>query len=70
MEGRQKVPKVVHFGCLRGFGTRDHTSNFISLSIQRVKSSFLVEIEAEVKEISHKKLILRYVSDSGGSLRY
>ena len=31
--------------------------NFITLSIQRVKSSFSVQIEAEVKGISHKKLI-------------
>ena len=33
--------------------------NFISLSIQGIRSSFLVEIEAEVKGISHKKLILK-----------
>ena len=57
MEGRRKVPKVVHFGCLRGLALGAILQNFISLSIQRVRSSFLVEIEAEVKGISHKKLI-------------
>ena len=32
--------------------------NFISLSIQIVRSSFFVQIEAKVKETSHKRLIL------------
>ena len=33
--------------------------NFISLSIQGVRSSFFAQIEAEIKEIPHKKLILK-----------
>ena len=33
--------------------------NFISLSIEGVRSSFLAQIEAEIKEIPHKKLILK-----------
>ena len=59
MEGRRKVPKVVHFGCSRGLTLGTKLQNFISLSIQGVRSSFLVEIEAEVKETSYKKLILK-----------
>ena len=59
MEGHKKVPKVAHFGCVRGLALGAILQNFISLSIQGVRSSFLVEIEAEVKEISHIKLILK-----------
>ncbi len=52
-----KVPKVVHLGGLKGLVLGAILQNFISLSIQRVRSSFFVQIEAEVKNISHKKLI-------------
>ena len=57
MEGHRKVPKVVHIGSLRGLALGAILQTFISLSIQRVRSSFFVQIEAEVKGISHKKLI-------------
>ena len=57
MEGHRKVPKAVHLGGLRGLVLGAILQNFITLSIQRVKSSFFVQIEAEVKGISHKKLI-------------
>ncbi len=57
MEGHRKVPKVEHFGGLRGLVLGAILQNFISLSIQRVRSSFFVQIEAEVKGISRKKLI-------------
>ena len=57
VEGHRKVPKVVHYGGLRGLVLGAILQNFISLSIQRVRSSFFVQIEAEVKGISHKKLI-------------
>ncbi len=57
LEGHRKVPKVVQFGDLRGLVLGAILQNFISLSIQRVRSSFFVQIEAEVKGISHKKLI-------------
>ena len=58
MEGHRKVPKVVHIGSLRGLALGAILQTFISLSIQRVRSSFFVQIEAKVKEISHKRLIL------------
>ena len=57
VEGHRKVPKAVHFWGLRGLVLGAILQNFITLSIQRVKSSFFVQIEAEVKGISHKKLI-------------
>ena len=57
MEVHRKVPKVVHIGSLRGLALGAILQTFISLSIQRVRSSFFVQIEAEVKGISHKKLI-------------
>jgi len=57
VEGHRKVPKVVHIGSLRGLALGAILQTFISLSIQRVRSSFFVQIEAEVKGISHKKLI-------------
>ena len=57
VECHRKVPKVVHFGVLRGLVLGTILQNFISLPIQGVRSSFFVQIEAEVKEISHKKLI-------------
>ena len=47
------------FWGLRGLVLSIILQNFISLSIQGVRSSFFVQIEAEVKEISHKKLILK-----------
>ena len=58
------VPKVVHFGVLRRLVLKLEAifQNFISLSIQGVRSSFFVQIEAKVKEMSHKKLILKIVS--------
>ena len=59
VEGHRMVPKVVYFGFLRGLVLRTTFQNFISLSIFGVRSSFFVQIEAEVKEISHKKLILK-----------
>ncbi len=52
-----KVPKVVHLGGLKGLVLGAILQNFISLSIQGVRSSFFVQIEAEVKNISDKKLI-------------
>ena len=57
VEGHRKVPKVVYFGGLRGLVLGTILQNFISLSVQRVRSSFFVQIEAEVKGSSHKKLI-------------
>ncbi len=51
------MPKVVHLGGLKGLVLGAVLQNFISLSIQRLRSSFFVQIEAEVKNISHKKLI-------------
>ena len=57
VDGHRKVPKAVHFWGLRGLVLGAILQNFITLSIQRVKSSFFVQIEAEVKGISHKKLI-------------
>ena len=57
VECHRKVPKAVHFGGSRGLKHGAILQNFVSLSIQGVRSSFFVQIEAEVKEISHKKLI-------------
>ena len=57
IEGHRMVPKVVHSGLLRGLVLGITFQNFISLSIFGVRSSFFVQIEAEVKGISHKKLI-------------
>ena len=57
VEGHRKVPKVLPFGGLRGLVLGAILQNFISLSIQGVRSSFFVQIEAEVKNISDKKLI-------------
>ena len=53
------VPKEVHFGVLRRLVLKLEAifQNIISLSIQGVRSSFFVQIEAKVKEMSHKKLI-------------
>ncbi len=59
MKGHRKVPKVVHCEGLRELVLGAILQNFISLSIQGVRSSFFVQIEAEVKGISHKKLILK-----------
>ena len=60
VECHRKVPKVVHFGGSRGLKLGAILQNFVSLSIQGVRSSFFVQIEAEVKDISHKKLISKY----------
>ena len=57
VEGHRKVPKAVHFWGLRGLVLGAILQNFITLSIQRVKSSFFVQMKAEVKGISDKKLI-------------
>ncbi len=57
VKGHRKVPRVVHCGGLRELVLGAILQNFITLSIQRVESSFFVQIEAEVKGISHKKLI-------------
>ena len=57
VESHKKVPKVLNFWGLRGLVLGAILQNFISLSIQGVRSSFFVQIEAEVKGISHKKMI-------------
>ena len=59
MKGHRKVPRVVHCGGFRELVLGAILQNFISLSIWGVRSSFFVQIEAEVKGISHKKLILK-----------
>ena len=56
----QKGTKSSIFLELRGLVLGSILQNFISLSIQGVRSSFFVQIEAEVKDISHKKLISKY----------
>ena len=57
VEGHRKVQKVLPFGGLWGLVLGDILQNFISLSIKGVRCSFFVQIEAEVKGISYKKLI-------------
>ena len=58
VKGRRKVPKVVHFGILRGLVLGAiFQRNFISLSIHRVRGSFFAQIKATIKEIPYKKLI-------------
>ena len=57
VEGHKKVPNIVHFGGVRGLVLGVILQNFISLSIQGVRSSFSVQIEAKVKSISYNKLI-------------
>ena len=59
VEGRRKVPIVVHFGILRELVLFAIFQTFISLSIQWVRGSFFAQIEAVIKEIPHKKLILK-----------
>ena len=59
VKGRRKVPKVVHFGILRGLVLGAIFQNFISLSIHRVRGSFFAQIKATIKEIPHRKLILK-----------
>ncbi len=51
------MPTVAHFGGLKGLVLGAILQNVISLSIQVVRSSFFVQIEAEVKNISQQKLI-------------
>ncbi len=55
--GPKKGTKSIAFWEFRGLGIGAILQNFISLSIQGVRSSFFVQIKAEVKGISHKKLI-------------
>ena len=57
VESHKKVPKVLNFWDLRGLVLGVILQNFTSLSVQGVRSSIFVQMKAEVKGISHKKMI-------------
>ena len=59
--GRRKVPKVVHFGVLRELVPGAILQNLATYQFFGFRGSFFVEIEAEIKEISHRK----WISKSG-----
>ena len=61
LEGREKVSKIVYFGVSRELVPGAILQNLATQSIFGFRCSFFVEIEAEIKEISHRK----WISKSG-----